>query len=100
MAELIWTERATTDLEDIYDFIAKDSHFYAKSQVEQIVNSVERLHLFPESGRLLPEFPYLPQREVIVGNYRVIYRFDSSNEEVKIITVLHGSRLLKESYLT
>jgi plasmid stabilization system protein ParE len=25
MAELIWTERATTDLEDIYDFIAKDS---------------------------------------------------------------------------
>jgi toxin ParE1/3/4 len=100
MAKLIWSENAITDLENIYDFIAKDSPFYAKAQVDKIVNSVERLSLFPESGRQIPGFSYFPHREVIVGNYRVIYRFDSNSDEVKMITVLHGSRLLRESYLS
>lgn len=42
MAKLIWNENAITNLEDIYDFIAKDSPFYAKAQVKKLVNSVEQ----------------------------------------------------------
>ena len=48
----------------------------------------------------LPELPHLPHREVIAGNYRVVYRYESNNNEVKIITVVHGSRLLTETFLT
>lgn len=33
MAVLIWSEKAVQDLENIYDFIAADSPFYAKVQV-------------------------------------------------------------------
>lgn len=98
MAELIWTEEAILDIESIYDYIARDSSRYAKYQVESIVNSAERLRQFPESGRYLPEFPDLPHREVITGNYRVIYRFDANINQVKIVTVVHGSRLLRETY--
>ncbi len=100
MAELIWSERAILDMENIYDYIANDSPMYAQLNAKSIIKSVERLQMFPESGRHLPEFPHLPHREVIVGNYRVIYRYDSERAEVKIVTVVHGSRLLIETFLT
>jgi len=99
MAELIWSERAISDLEDVYDYIANDSLTYARHQVEHIVKSIERLRAFPKSGRHLPEFAYLPHREVIVGSYRIIYRYDFDSKEIKIVTVVHGSRLLTETYL-
>ena len=99
MAEVIWSEESISDIESIYDYITRDSPLYAKYQVESIYNSVERLHLFPESGRRLPEFPHLPHREVIVGNYRVIYRYDSNSNEVKVVSVVHGSRSLKETLI-
>ena len=98
MAELIWSEEAISDVEGIFDYIAQDSPLYARYQVESIAASVERLRMFPESGRHLPEFPQLPHREIIVGNYRVIYRYDSSIGEAKIVAVVHGSRLLRETF--
>ncbi|MBI3604720.1 MAG: type II toxin-antitoxin system RelE/ParE family toxin [Nitrospirae bacterium] len=99
MAELIWSEEAVADLESIYDFIARDSPLYARHQVESIYKSAERLSQFPESGRPLPEFPNLPHKEIIVDSYRVIYRIDSQSDEVKVIGVVHGKRLLKASTL-
>ena len=98
MAELIWSEEAISDIEGIYDYIARDSPLYAKYQVESICNSAERLCQFPESGRRLPEFPRLPHREVIVGNYRVIYRYDTNGNEVKVVSVVRGSRLLRRRF--
>ncbi len=94
MAHLIWSERAVTDIEDIYEYIAKDSPTYAQYQTEHIVTAVERLEQFPESGRHLPEFPHLPHREVIVGRYRVIYRYETQHKDVYLVTVVHGSCLL------
>ena len=100
MAELIWSERAISDIENIYDYIAHDSPMYAQLTSESIIKSVERLQSFPESGRHLPEFPQLTYREVITGNYRAVYNYNSDNDKVKIITVVHGSRLLKEEFIT
>ena len=37
MARLIWSNKAIRDIESIYDFIAEDSPFYAKVQVERVV---------------------------------------------------------------
>jgi len=99
MAELIWSERSLSDLENIYDYIANDSPVYAQLNVEAIIKSIERLRAFPESGRHLPEFPYLPHREVFNNNYRIIYRYDSHANRIKIITVVHGRRLLAEETL-
>ena len=97
MAKLIWSERAVTDLENIYDYIAKDSPTYARYQAECLVTTVERLQQFPESGRHLPEFPYLPHRELLVERYRVIYRYDASRDAAYLVTIVHGSRLLHAS---
>ena len=99
MAKLIWSERAISDLENIYDYIAADSPRYAQYTIQNIFQSTERLETFPDSGRHLPEFPNIPHRELILANYRIIYRYDDNELAIKIITVIHGSRLLKEGFL-
>lgn len=97
MAQKIkWTLRALNDLHDIYDFIAKDSKRYAQTQVENIQNAVANLSTFPLMGHKVPAFPHLLYREILVGNYRVIYRFEEEQGRVVIMAVVHGRRLLKE----
>ena len=99
MANLIWSDVAISDLESIYDYIARDSHQYARHQVERIHQSKERLLQFPESGRHIPEFPHLPHREVIIDNYRVIYRYIGDIETVLIVTVVHERQMLSGANL-
>lgn len=92
MADLIWTKQALSDVENITEYIAKDSNYYAKTFVEKIFTSVTRLEVFPESGRVVPELNDLCIREIILGNYRIIYRVNS--KIVEILTVYHSARLL------
>ena len=55
---------------------------------------LRRLEDFPESGRLIPEFPDLPFREVIVSPYRFFYK--CKNDVVWIVAVWHGAQLPKK----
>lgn len=48
MVGLIWGEVAVTDWEGVYDYIARDSHQYAKHSVERIYQSVERLQQYQD----------------------------------------------------
>lgn len=97
MATVTWSEKSLSDLEEIFDYIALDSPFYAQHQVTKVVAAVERLATFPTSGRPLPEFPTSPLREVIVDPYRIVYR--TTEGDVFILAVIHGKRLLKEEVL-
>jgi plasmid stabilization system protein ParE len=45
---------------------------------------------FPLSGRVVPELHLSDYREVIVREYRIIYRLTA--EDVLIVTVVHGKR--------
>jgi plasmid stabilization system protein ParE len=47
-----------------------------------------------KTGRIVPEFEDAQIREVIEGNYRIIYFLENENI-IKIIRVYHGARLLK-----
>jgi toxin ParE1/3/4 len=55
---------------------------------------LSRLRKFPQSGRVLPEFPELPFCEVIVTPYRFFYRVKGKN--VWIVAVWHGAQLPDE----
>jgi plasmid stabilization system protein ParE len=55
---------------------------------------LSRLRKFPQSGRVLPEFPDLPFREVIVPPYRFFYRI--KEKTVWIVAVWHGAQLPDE----
>ena len=99
MARLIWSDKAIRDIENIYDFIAADSPFYAKVQVERVIAVTERLIPHPQSGRSIPELPHLPHQELICGSYRVIYRYEPEYETVFIVSIVHASRLMKDELL-
>ena len=49
-----WTKPAELDLENIRDYIKKDSEYYAERTVEKIIIAVEKLDKFPEMGRSVP----------------------------------------------
>ena len=97
MAELRWTSQAADDLEAITTFIAADSPHYASFFAMNVLATVERLQTFPYSGRIVPEFHAADIREIVLGNYRIVYRIRS--EIVEILTVWHGARLLDPSCL-
>jgi len=90
MTRLEWTDPAIADLENIQDYLAKDSDEYSDAVVERLILSVERLESFPESGRLVPEASDLKVRELIVSGYRIIYRLRPSRAQ--ILAVIHGAR--------
>lgn len=93
MARLIWSEMSSDDLEDIADYIAKESLHYAQQTISKIYYAAEKMADHPLSGRVVPELSNPVIREIIVGNYRVIYSTPSP-DEVQIITVHHSSRML------
>jgi len=93
MAKIKWTPQALEDIEAIANFIARDSTHYAGMFTVKVFDVVERLELFPESGRIVPELNRKEIREVILGNYRIIYRV--KGDIVEILTVYHSARLLE-----
>lgn len=92
MAQVKWTPQAADDLEATCLFIARDSTQLAAAFADRILRATDQLAKFPRLGRIVPEVGTESIREIIVGNYRVIYRLGS--EEVHILTVHHGARLL------
>jgi toxin ParE1/3/4 len=83
-----WTEQSAKDLELIFDFISRDSEHYATLVIKEIFKTTERLETFPESGRIVPEFNVKTVREIILGNYRIIYRLNK--DAVEILTIHHS----------
>ena len=90
MAEVRWTLQAASDLEAIVEFIAQDSPHYASLFAIRIIEAVERLDPFPLSGRTVPECGDPLIREIIHGNYRIIYRVNGDVAE--LLTIHHGAR--------
>ena len=93
MARIVWSSVARDDLKALVSFIKADSPGYARTFGLHIQQRVEQLRHFPESGRKLPEDKTGIYRELIVGNYRVVYRVDG--ETVTVVTLIHGARLLR-----
>ena len=91
MVEIRWTTQSLEDVENIAEFIAKDSERYAKIQVQRIFDSVVILKTQPILGRKVPEINDQEIREIILGNYRIVYRIVSLSQ-IDILTVHHSSR--------
>jgi addiction module RelE/StbE family toxin len=94
VTSVTWSPQSLRDVESIRTFISQDSATYAELVVRRIVAAVERLHAFPESGRVVPERNVPEIREVIVAPYRVVYRLREGT--VEIATVFRGSREFPE----
>jgi len=98
MVKLVWTELSTEDLKEIFDYIAIDSVRYASITVNKIYNRAQDIIDNPYIGRIVPEINLKVIREVISGNYRIVYKI--INEfQVDILRVYHSASLLKKDKL-
>lgn len=94
MARLNWTDLSIEDLINIAEFISKDSQKYSVIQIKRIRERAKILKEQPFLGRIVPETQNDSVRELILGNYRIIYRI-ISEDRIDILTVHHSARQLK-----
>jgi toxin ParE1/3/4 len=92
MVSIHWTELALDDLKSIHDYISKDSQVYADRMVEKIISRIDQIEQLPMSGRIVPEFENRNMRELIEGNYRIVYKVTVT--QISILRIHHAARLL------
>ncbi len=97
MAQIIWTEPAVDDLNEIAEYIALDKPSAAKSLVNEVLKKVKRLETFPNSGRKPPELDETRYREIVVPPCRIFYR--TENMKVFILYVMRSERKLRKFIL-
>ena len=75
-------------------YIRRDNPLAALNFRERVEKVLRRLEEFPNSGRVVPELPELPYREVIIPPYRFFYRV--KGKVVWIVAVWHGAQRPKD----
>src|SRR5262245_4462171 len=98
--EVLWTETAARDLEEIFSYIARDSPTNARRVLVKLRTRAESLTILPYRGRVVPELRDLslePWREILERPHRIIYRISEST--VLIVAVLDGRRDLEDLLL-
>lgn len=92
--EIRFARGARSQFQTAIRYIGADKPSAAANFRVKSEKSLERLKSYPESGRLLPEFPDLPYREVIVPPYRFFYRVE--DDVILIVGVWHAAQLPTE----
>jgi toxin ParE1/3/4 len=90
--KIVWTLRSREDLHKIATFIARDNPAAALKLGDLIFDRVDSLEKFPELGRVVPERNQPNIREMVVKNYRIIYRVHQKEKFLEILRVWHGAR--------
>lgn len=85
-----WSRPALEDLDQIAGYIALDSKYYSAAFVREIRDASRSLAQLANRGRMVPELGAPAIRELLIGNYRLVYEVGSS--EVMVLALIHGMR--------
>ena len=88
-----FTPTALEEHLDVIKYIRQENPKAAWEYLEHVEKILERLKLFPNSGRSLPEYLNTGYQEVIIPPNRYIYMIDG--DTVWILTVWHEKQLLE-----
>jgi toxin ParE1/3/4 len=89
---IVWSPLAIQKAADIADYIAQDKPAAAANWIKTVFSKVDQLKSAPEIGRIVPEINDKQFRELIYGNYRIIYRVEVL--QISILTIRHGMQIL------
>ena len=99
MGQIRWTEKASSDLENIHTFISKDSPFYANQFIESLLNATKIFVETPNCGRKVPELENYGFRELIYKGYRIVYRVINDSKDIEVLAIVHSSRDLNSNMI-
>ena len=96
--KIVWSQDASDDLIEIVTYIKEKSGNNIASEIyKRIINHVEKIDVFPEIGRIVPELlsiGVIDIRELIETPWRIFYRV--LLDEIQIISVIDGRRNVEE----
>ena len=92
--KLFWTETAKQDLKAIRQYIATDNPIAAKQWILRLRERARNALHAPLAGRAVPELSREDIRELIEGNYRIVYQVFA--DRLVILTVFEGHKLFPE----
>jgi addiction module RelE/StbE family toxin len=95
--KLYWTETAKQDLQAIRQYIAVDNPPVAKQWVQRLRERARKALHAPLAGRAVPELSREDIRELIEGNYRIVYQVFT--DRLVILTVFEGHQLFPKGKL-
>lgn len=81
---------AALDIEEIWEYIAKDSLDAADRVVAEIESTINKAAVLPEIGHARPDLASGPMRFVRIYDYLIAYFIDEA--KLFVIAVLHGRR--------
>lgn len=90
--KIVWSPLSVERASEITDYIAQDKPSAAEKWINNVFSKVEQLKSSPEIGRIVPEINNTKFREIIYGNYRIIYRIEK--KQISILTIRHGKQIL------
>jgi toxin ParE1/3/4 len=89
---IVWSPLAVDRASEIAGYIAQDKPSAAEKWIQTVFSKVEQLQAFPEIGRIVPEIGNDQFRELLYGNYRIIYRIEA--KRISVLTIRHGRQIL------
>jgi plasmid stabilization system protein ParE len=87
---VVWTPEARRSLDEVLDFVARDSRDGATNVLEQALAAARSLETLADRGRIVPELADGSIREIFVYRYRLMYRVQ--DDAVVILAFIHGAR--------
>lgn len=89
--KILWSPSAVRSLQQISDYIARDKPAAALRWMEEVRSKVARLKKFPTLGRMVPELGRQEVREILISNYRIIYRLGPT---IAVLAIFHAAKPL------
>lgn len=89
---IIWRDEAKEDLRDVIHYLSGFPTAYVENWSDELTRKLNLLETFPEMGRIVPEKEVSHLREILVGNYRLLYIY--LNNLITIIAVRHQASQL------
>ena len=93
MVRINWTIQAKNDLKSISDYISLDSKKYAKLQVFKIMKRTQISKPHIRIGKAVEEIQNRNIREIVLGNYRIIYKIINETQ-IDILSIHHSAKNL------
>lgn len=90
--KVVWSRLSLRLLDEIYEYIAKDSPGHAALFVAELACAPDRLEEQPRSGRIVAEFGDPELYEIVHRGYRILYRIE---HDVTIVAVADGRQDLQ-----
>jgi len=84
-ASIVVSERFTASLDAVLDFVTARSATKADALAVEVLRRIRSLDENARRGRMIPELMDDAMRELIVGDYRLLYRVDEGRGAVEVL---------------